>query len=69
MANVPKGFITSIRVPSGPLEGRLALPCLCGYPTRLEDDGILHLIQWVDGRLMFCHQGCIPDHDEDDYYS
>lgn len=55
---VPKGFLTAIRVPYGPMEGELASPCLCGYETNLDDEP-LYLIQWKDGRLMFCHLGCV----------
>jgi hypothetical protein len=59
--DIPKGWVTSIRVPYGPLEGKLASPCLCGYPTDLEQEE-LHLIQWNQtGQLMFCHPGCVGD--------
>lgn len=60
---IPKGFLTSLRVPHGPMEGQLAQPCLCGYETDLDTQQ-LHLIQWKDGRLMFCHPGCISGPDD-----
>lgn len=62
---IPKGFLTGICVPWGPMEGELAQPCICGYHTSFED-GPLALVQWHDGRLMFCHPHCIPMPEEDD---
>jgi hypothetical protein len=64
--NIPKGFVTGIRVPYGPLAGQLASPCLCGYLTDLEEQE-LFLIQWNQtGQLMFCHPGCVRDPEEED---
>jgi hypothetical protein len=59
--DVPKDFVSGIRVPGGIYEGRLAAPCLCGYETDLDSDDPIYLITWPDGALMFCHAGCIGE--------
>lgn len=61
---VPKGFLKAIRVPYGAREGELAEPCLCGYPTDIEGEDVIYLIQWHDGPLMFCHAGCVRDQED-----
>lgn len=60
---IPKGFLTGIRITGGPFEGELAQPCMCGWP--MDNDEPVYLIQWNDGRLMVCHASCVRD-DEDD---
>lgn len=56
--NIPKGFLTAIRVPYGPFEGQLAQQCFCGFEISLDDDEV-YLVEWIDGRLMFCHPECV----------
>lgn len=63
--SIPKEFMTGIPIPFGPMKGKLASPCICGYETDLDGDEAIHLIQWYDGRIMFCHEGCIISKDDD----
>lgn len=56
---IPKGFLTAIEIPDGPMKGKHAQPCICGHPIDFESNEPIHLIQWNDGRLMFCHEGCV----------
>lgn len=60
---IPKKFLTGIYVDWGPAEGVMAQPCICGYETDPEGDEPVHLIQWHDGRVMYCHERCVgrPD--------
>lgn len=57
--NVPKKFISALRVESGPFEGEMAQPCLCGYPTDPSDPDVT-LIRWDrTGKFMFVHLDCV----------
>lgn len=61
--NIPKEFLNAIEIPGGTFGGQLASPCLCGYPIDISDDDV-SLIRWPDGKMMFCHNACLPE-DED----
>lgn len=55
---IPKIFTKGIRVPAGPYQGSLALPCPCGEPVDLEGERELALAQLASGQLAFFHVGC-----------
>lgn len=56
--HIPKGFLTGIEVTEGPWAGQIAQPCMCGYPVDFDDTEPIYLVQWNDGRLMYCHESC-----------
>lgn len=57
--NVPKKFISALRVESGPFAGEMAQPCLCGYPTDPNAEDVA-LIRWDrTGKFMFVHRDCV----------
>lgn len=58
---IPKGWLTGFYIGDGQFEGELAQPCMCGHP--MDNGEPIYLIQWDDGRLMVCHEGCVgrPD--------
>lgn len=59
MDHIPKIITKGIRVPGGPYEGSLALPCPCGEPVELDGERGLHLVQMADKTFCFVHVGCI----------
>jgi hypothetical protein len=66
MLNIPKLFVSGIRIPNGPYKGYLAQPCICGYSIAGEEE--LYLVEQDDGSLSFCHKSCIyvPTEEDDD---
>lgn len=59
MTNIPKIMIKGIRIPAGPFEGVLALPCPCGDTIEFNGDRDLYLARNSAGKMIFYHEGCI----------
>lgn len=63
LINVPKEFLSQIYIEDGPIEGELAAPCLCGYPTDANDPDIRLIVWYSTGKLMYAHKDCIGKDD------
>ncbi len=61
---VPKSFMTLLRIPDGPLEGKLVDPCMCGCPIDLHEN--FYIAQFPDGGMMAMHTHCARASTEDE---
>lgn len=58
---IPKDFVRGIRIPFGPLEGVLAKPCHCNYPTDPDDLDVFLIIWYRTQTPMYVHRSCLEN--------
>ena len=61
--DIPKAWVTMLRIEGGPYDGQMAHPCVCGYETRVDDPNVA-LVRWFNtGGFMYVHRDCVQKED------
>lgn len=60
LRDVPKAFLTMIKIPDGPFKGQFAHPCICGYHTDIDDVDVIFQYS-PNGNFRYVHNYCVQE--------